>query len=147
MYYDSVSSVSNILTICKIERKIGLLLPTIWMVNVLKRRLSHNYEKRSIYKHFCETNCLYHKLSHMYLFLKPTSISPAIFTKKISANLFIEKKKCLNASRLGSWLLKDLEEFSGRKLKKEAAKRQLLGNEMGDGHNSNEIPRNWIVGI
>ena len=44
--------------------------------------------------------------------------------------------------RLGSWLLKDLEEFSGRKLKKEAAKRQLLGNEMGDGHNSNEIPRN-----
>ena len=39
-------------------------------------------------------------------------------------------------------LLKDLEEFSGRKLKKEAAKRQLLGNEMGDGHNSNEIPRN-----
>ena len=77
----------------------------------------------------------------MYLFLKATSISPAIFTKKFLLILLL-KKKMLDAFRLGSWLLKDLEEFSGRKLKKEAAKRQLLGNEMGDGHNSNEIPRN-----
>ena len=61
--------------------------------------------------------------------------------------LFIDKSAWMPLVRLGSWLLKDLEEFSGRKLKKEAAKRQLLGNEMGDGHNSNEIPRNWIVGI